>query len=298
MNLLQRTERLVKQNWKERKRITLAVIVSFLINGGVGYATEESGFKAEVSKVDIETQDPNINVYEDKEKKGTIVDINGPDSDGVSRNTYSTFNMGGNNSKVLFNNSSKDGKENRGGGEGSSSLGFKNVHGNKNFIGKNSATLIITEITGETNTNLEGNLEVRNDEDSKTADLIFANENGINVNGIRYHNVGTVMYVNDRDWANRNKFNEHNNSHDGVTTFNEGNSKGTIHKGRMNHNNHSTGEGISYKIEKNTDKLEKRKEEKRRLEEERQRLEREREKQEKERQERLERERREREKQE
>ncbi|MDK4501886.1 hemagglutinin repeat-containing protein [Fusobacterium necrophorum] len=287
MNLLQRTERLVKQNWKERKRITLAVIVSFLINGGVGYATEESrgdsvsNFSIEPSRVDIKPKDPTIKVYEDSQKKGTIVDINRPDNNGVSRNTYDTFNMKGPDSKVLFNNSGKKGE----GGEATSSLGFRNVHENKNFDpNTQSATLIISEITGGNSTILEGKLEVRNDNNSQNVDLIFANENGINVNGITYHNVNNVMYVNDHDWANQDTIKKEKKENDQVNHFGtKGESEGAIHKGKTQRT-YQSGERAGWKVEngisENKKKLEdtKRKleEERKRIEEERKRLEEER----------------------
>lgn len=248
MNLLQRTERLVKQNWKERKRITLAVIVSFLINGGVGYATEEargdtvSTPSGESSQVDIKPKDGS-SIKVSKDSTGTIVDINKPDSNRVSRNEYNTFNME-RNSKVLFNNSVKEGKG-EGQREENSNIGYRNVHGNKNFdSGTQSATLIITEITGGTGTKLAGNLEVRNDKDTDTADLIFANENGINVNGIKYFGVGSVMYINDRDLANKNFFDEQkkklesNSLWNGLLLLSEGNSQGAMHKGKKDSSSH------------------------------------------------------------
>ncbi|MCI7681700.1 MAG: hypothetical protein MSP55_05690, partial [Fusobacterium necrophorum] len=110
MNLLRKTEKLIKQNWKERKRITLAVIVSFLINGGVGYATEEISEEEikipEKPVVDIKpTEGSSIVVTKDEKSGGTIVDIAKPEN-GISHNIYDTFNMKGNNAKVLFNNSS------------------------------------------------------------------------------------------------------------------------------------------------------------------------------------------------
>ncbi|EYD69159.1 hypothetical protein FNF_05405 [Fusobacterium necrophorum subsp. funduliforme B35] len=309
MNLLQRTERLVKQNWKERKRITLAVIVSFLINGGVGYATEDVvrgdnvSNTGEPSQVDIKPKDDTIKVKTDT--TGTIVDINRPDNNGVSHNTYDTFNMNGKDSKVLFNNSAKEGGE---GERGGSSLGFKNVHRNENFTGTNSATLIISEITGDTSTQLQGNLEVRNDDDSKTTDLIFANENGINVNGIKYFGVGSVMYVNNRDWANQTEFNKQKNKmetepnywgKDGYlfSGFGGETGLGAIHKGKKSDTSDPSWSLSNEGISKNTEKLEKRKleKEKRRLEEERERLERERLERERLERERLERERLERE---
>ncbi|WP_394290533.1 two-partner secretion domain-containing protein, partial [Fusobacterium necrophorum] len=250
-----------------------------MINGGVGYATEEVP-KTEKSIVNIKPKGgSSIRVME--HTPGTIVDINAPNSDRVSHNIYDIFDMG-ENSKVLLNNSAK-----KGGAEGN--LGFKNVDGNKNFGESNSATLIITEITGGTRTNLAGNLEVRNDDPGKHADLIFANENGINVNGIKYYDVGSVMYVNDRNWANEKTLKEREQKdNDQVKKFgNSGGSEGAIHKEKKSNSREAW--KIDGGISENKKKLE---DEKRKLEEERERLKREKERQE---QERLERERQERE---
>ncbi|KYM38426.1 hypothetical protein A2U10_06745, partial [Fusobacterium necrophorum subsp. funduliforme] len=304
MNLLQKTERLLKQNWKERKRITLAVIVSFLINGGVGYATEEDVTLNQSSSVDIKPKNTSsIAVTKDTTTGGTVVDIAKP-NDGISHNIYDTFNMNGKDSRVLFNNSGKDESM------GESALGFKNVHKNKNFDSETkSATLIISEITGETSTKLEGNLEVRNDNMNQNTDLIFANENGISVNGIKYFGVGSVMYVNDRDWATKEELEkrrrelelekEKSNNKDIVKPF--GHSKksaGAIHSGKKEKKDFHSNEKVEWEvpdgISKNEEKEKGLEAEKRRLEEEKKRLEAEKQKQEE--QERLEKERKEKEK--
>lgn len=128
MNLLQKTERLLKQNWKERKRITLAVIVSFLINGSVGYATENES----KSNIDIQAKEgSSITVTKDKDSGGTIVNIAKPNKEGISHNEYDVFNMTGENSRVLFNNSGIDDTAGR---SGESALGFKNVKKIKIFL--------------------------------------------------------------------------------------------------------------------------------------------------------------------
>ncbi|WP_456152258.1 two-partner secretion domain-containing protein, partial [Fusobacterium necrophorum] len=304
MNLLQKTERLLKQNWKERKRITLAVIVSFLINGGVGYATEEDVTLNQSSSVDIKPKNTSsIAVTKDTTTGGTVVDIAKP-NDGISHNIYDTFNMNGKDSRVLFNNSGKDESM------GESALGFKNVHKNKNFDSETkSATLIISEITGETSAKLEGNLEVRNDNMNQNTDLIFANENGISVNGIKYFGVGSVMYVNDRDWATKEELEkrrrelelekEKSNNKDIVKPF--GHSKksaGAIHSGKKEKKDFHSNEKVEWEvpdgISKNEEKEKGLEAEKRRLEEEKKRLEAEKQKQEE--QERLEKERKEKEK--
>src|SRR3712207_3890137 len=283
MNLLQKTERLLKQNWKERKRITLAVIVSFLINGGVGYATEElETLQTESLKkdyVDIKPKDQSIGIHKDTRNNGIIVDINKPDTNGISHNEYDVFNMQGQGAKILFNNTDQDM-----GVFGEDPLGFKEVKGNRNYASGEKATLIISEITGENNTNLIGNLEVRTDDKNINGpfnvDLIFANENGINVNGITYYGVDHVMYVNDRDWANKDILSREipKGETDEVHLFggDKGQSQGATHKGKKDNNTYYSGQTVGWTIKDgisaNTKKLE---EEKRRLEEERERLERE-----------------------
>ncbi|MDY6172348.1 MAG: hemagglutinin repeat-containing protein [Fusobacterium necrophorum] len=310
MNLLRKTEKLIKQNWKERKRITLAVIVSFLINGGVGYATEElsSEIKVEEPKVDIKPKDGTQTTVK-TDSTGTIVDIAKPEN-GISHNIYDTFNMKGNNAKVLFNNSSKKQESVE------DPLGFKNVDGNKNFSSGDKATLIITEITGGDSTTLEGSLEVRRDNNESKpygVDLIFANENGIRVNGITYYNIDNVMYVNDYNWATRDKleeqkkelerkrFDKTDKDKDITLPFgNKKKSEGVIHTGEKVQNDFTSDEKSGWEIQgegisRNEGKKKRLEEEKKRLEEERERLERERLERERLERERLERERLERE---
>ncbi|WP_394290353.1 two-partner secretion domain-containing protein, partial [Fusobacterium necrophorum] len=255
------------------------------------------------SSVDIKPKNTSsITVTKDETTGGTVVDINKPNDNGISHNEYDTFNMNGEGSRVLFNNSGIDQSTSA----SESPLGFKNVKKNHNFDSGDKATLIITEITGGSSTTLEGKLEVRNDSNNGhepyNVDLIFANENGIHVNGITYYNVDNVMYVNDSDWAKRNELEKRKkeldeeekkeSSKDNVKLFgNRNGSEGIIHKGKQKKNSFEGNEKTGWRIpdggiSKNKEKQRRLEEEERRAEEEKRRLEEERERLERERQER------------
>ncbi|MCI7681844.1 MAG: hemagglutinin repeat-containing protein, partial [Fusobacterium necrophorum] len=263
-----------------------------------------SEIKVEEPKVDIKPKDGTQTTVK-TDSTGTIVDIAKPEN-GISHNIYDTFNMKGNNAKVLFNNSSKKQESVE------DPLGFKNVDGNKNFSSGDKATLIITEITGGDSTTLEGSLEVRRDNNESKpygVDLIFANENGIRVNGITYYNIDNVMYVNDYNWATRDKleeqkkelerkrFDKTDKDKDITLPFgNKKKSEGVIHTGEKVQNDFTSDEKSGWEIQgegisRNEGKKKRLEEEKKRLEEERERLESERLERERLERERLERER-------
>lgn len=114
-----------------------------------------------------------------------VINIEKPNSTGISHNKYDQFDIYGN---VIINNSLKDGQSQIGG----------SVNKNPNLNG-NAASTIINEINSKNQSQLQGALEVF----GNRADLIFANENGINVNGAQFINTNGVTLttgkVNDRN---------------------------------------------------------------------------------------------------
>ena len=95
-----------------------------------------------------------------------VVNIAKPNQNGVSHNIYTQFDINGN---VIFNNSTETGK---------SQIG-STVQANPNFSGTTAKT-IISEITSGKESSMSGALEVF----GSRADLIFANENGLMLNGM------------------------------------------------------------------------------------------------------------------
>ncbi len=95
-----------------------------------------------------------------------VVNINNPDSHGLSHNRYQDFNVS--EKGLIFNNSTKDGV---------SKIGGFVI---KNDRLKQESRAILNEVTGAKGSYLNGAMEVF----GRKADVIIANENGITVNGI------------------------------------------------------------------------------------------------------------------
>ncbi|MEQ4780173.1 hemagglutinin repeat-containing protein, partial [Providencia huaxiensis] len=102
------------------------------------------------------------------------INIVDPNSNGISHNKYQEFNVDKNG--VIFNNSKNDGVSQTG--------GFVIKNNNLN----NEANVIINEVGGVKGTQLNGTMEVF----GKSADLIIANENGIEVNGAKTLNANNL----------------------------------------------------------------------------------------------------------
>lgn len=106
---------------------------------------------------------------------GNIINIVKPDSNGLSHNKFTDFNVAGNG--IVFNNHTGSAQYN------SQLAGALNANAN---LQGNAAKLILTEVTGTGKTNLNGMLEIA----GTKADLVIANPNGIVGKGFGFINVG------------------------------------------------------------------------------------------------------------
>jgi filamentous hemagglutinin len=106
---------------------------------------------------------------------GNIINIVKPDSNGLSHNKFTDFNVAGNG--IVFNNHTGSAQYN------SQLAGALNANAN---LQGNEAKLILTEVTGTGKTNLNGMLEIA----GTKADLVIANPNGIVGKGFGFINVG------------------------------------------------------------------------------------------------------------
>lgn len=106
---------------------------------------------------------------------GNIINIVKPDSNGLSHNKFTDFNVAGNG--IVFNNHTGSAQYN------SKLAGALNANAN---LQGNAAKLILTEVTGTGKTNLNGMLEIA----GTKADLVIANPNGIVGKGFGFINVG------------------------------------------------------------------------------------------------------------
>lgn len=103
----------------------------------------------------------------DTSANGTpVVNITGPNSNGVSHNTYINFNVP--TQGTILNNSGQE--------VNTQLAGY--IYGNEN-VKNGSASLILNEVSGTNRSDMNGYVEVA----GKSADVIIANPNGITVNG-------------------------------------------------------------------------------------------------------------------
>lgn len=106
-----------------------------------------------------------------------LIDIVAPNQPGISHNKYSDFNVG--ESGVVLNNSVDIGRSDLGGLQPA----------NSNLVNSGPAKLIINEVTSSKVSNLDGFVEVH----GPAADVIFANPNGVNINGAGFVNIPKVV---------------------------------------------------------------------------------------------------------
>jgi filamentous hemagglutinin len=107
-----------------------------------------------------------------------LIDIVGPNNQGLSHNKYNDFNVG--TPGVILNNFN--------GEVGTSKLGGV-TPGNPNLQGKGSATVILNEVTSQNRSSLLGPTEVF----GGRADVIIANPNGITCDGCGFINTPRAM---------------------------------------------------------------------------------------------------------
>ena len=124
---------------------------------------------------------------------GNIINIVKPDSNGLSHNKFTDFNVAGNG--IVFNNHTESAQYN------SQLAGALNANAN---LQGNAAKLILTEVTGTGKTNLNGMLEIA----GTKADLVIANPNGIVGKGFGFINVGrATLTTGVPDWGADGKLN-------------------------------------------------------------------------------------------
>jgi filamentous hemagglutinin family protein len=119
--------------------------------------------------IDVDTNQPVTSVpILDKAQNGVdIVHIATPTAAGVSSNKFRTYNVP--NSGVIMNNSSAIARSQLGGV----------IHGNPQLLNGKTARLVLFQVTGVGQTQLNGYSEMHGD----SADFILSNPNGISING-------------------------------------------------------------------------------------------------------------------
>ena len=172
MNYLKRNEKILKHNLKNKRRITLSLIVAFLITGQIGFIEEK------VMARDLRTRNKGANEIKPHASGGPsmtesangtdVIQITNPNSGGISHNKFIDFSVGAGNGVIFNNNATKEPVVTKIGG-----IVVHNPNLNK------AANAILTEVTGNKSSSINGTIEIA----GQRADFILANENGIAVNG-------------------------------------------------------------------------------------------------------------------
>lgn len=119
------------------------------------------------SGIEVDNAATNQHTSIDSSANGTpVVNITGPNSNGVSHNTYINFNVP--TQGTILNNSGQE--------VNTQLAGY--IYGNEN-VKNGSASLILNEVSGTNRSDMNGYVEVA----GQSADVIIANPNGITVNG-------------------------------------------------------------------------------------------------------------------
>ena len=181
--------KLVKHCLKNKRRITLSLIVSFLITGGItGTTVLARDLRPRQKEKNNVTPDnsggggPEMNTAANGADVVNIVD---PNQDGISHNKFIDLSVGFGNA-LIFNNSMVHGISQLGG------YVTKNTNLSKN------ATVILNEVTGNNISNINGGVEVF----GPRADFILANENGISLNGATFLNTNGITMTTGKPTVN------------------------------------------------------------------------------------------------
>lgn len=96
-------EKLLKRQLKNKRKITLSLIVAFLISGGFGYEEVEArDLRARKKENNIITPDYGSPGMDKSANNTDIVNIVGPDGNGISHNKFIDLSVGDGNG-LIFN---------------------------------------------------------------------------------------------------------------------------------------------------------------------------------------------------
>ena len=180
MNYLKLNEKLLKHHLKNKKRITLSLIVTFMITGGLGITEEEilaRDLRPRQAKSNIRPESGGPTLDYAGQEKIDVVNIVAPGQGGISHNKFIDFSVG--EKGVIFNNNATEDYV-------TSKLG--GIVNKNNKLNGQEASAILNEVTGNNSSYLDGPVEIA----GKKADFILANENGISVNGAGFINTNGV----------------------------------------------------------------------------------------------------------
>ncbi|SFX63786.1 hemagglutinin repeat-containing protein [Marinospirillum alkaliphilum] len=146
----------------QRKHIALAVLISYLLYPGALLA----------QGIEAASGSPHAPQITESQNNIPVVNINRPNSSGVSRNQYNQFNVG--QQGLILNNSNNITQ--------TQLAGY--IDGNASLKGR-QARIILNEVTSANPSHLRGYTEVA----GASAEFILANPNGITCNGCGFINI-------------------------------------------------------------------------------------------------------------
>ncbi len=196
MNYFKLNEKMLKHNLKNRRSITLSLIVAYLITGEIGEFLDFEILARDLrprknNVINVAPGQNGLNTSKSENGKD-VVNIVKPNQGGISHNKFIDLSVG--TDGLIFNNNATDTGY-------SSSLGGI-VSFNPNLKGGNAANAILNEVTGS-QTTIGGMVEVA----GTKADFIVANENGITINGGGFINTSGVTLTTGRPTVNNSTIN-------------------------------------------------------------------------------------------
>ncbi|SPY33682.1 YopT-type cysteine protease domain-containing protein [Pasteurella canis] len=167
--------------WKQFSILLLTVVSAPSFSQEVGVGNGEKARLTEInngnnSDIQLSTKQNGNNHHNTKlqktENNVIVIDIATPNSKGISDNHFERFNIP---NGAVFNNNGSEAEMR------SKLIGY--IPHNQNLRGDNKkeADVILSQVTGNQESKIAGALEVL----GKKADIVIANQNGINLNGVR-----------------------------------------------------------------------------------------------------------------
>ncbi|WP_224046036.1 YopT-type cysteine protease domain-containing protein [Pasteurella canis] len=161
--------------WKQFSILLLTVVsTSALADQRSEIRPELKELKGDNTDIQVATEHNHNNNGRTKlyqtENKVIVIDIATPNDKGISNNRFEKFNIP---NGAVFNNNGTTSEAK------SKLVGY--IRYNKNIKEKKEADVILSQVTGTQESKIVGALEVL----GKEADIVIANQNGINLNGVR-----------------------------------------------------------------------------------------------------------------
>lgn len=175
MRILKNTKRLSSKNKNYTSRVNKLIVILMSLS----LTSVLSARKTSAEPAPIIIDGSTSTSVTEADNGVRIINVAKPNSDGVSRNTYSDFNV--NSQGVILNNADNIGVSQLGGA----------IIGNTNYAVGDGASIILNEVSSNNISNLNGYIETF----GKQAEFILANPNGITCNGCGFINTSRATLI-------------------------------------------------------------------------------------------------------